>query len=88
MNDEQKPESRNVGLSALLGALIRWRWSDEQQAWTLRVLWLGRNRATVWPNGVWHTWDSEGCGGENSHEREVWMAKVEAVKALRRQKWL
>lgn len=25
----------------------------------------GRNRATVWANGTWHTWDTEGVGGEN-----------------------
>jgi hypothetical protein len=25
--------------------------------------------ATVWRNGTWHTWDRNGYGGENSHER-------------------
>lgn len=25
----------------------------------------GRNRANVWPNGVWHSWDTDGVGGEN-----------------------
>lgn len=35
----------------------------------------GRCRATVWPNGTWHTWDTDGVGGENdqavSHDGEV-----------------
>lgn len=25
----------------------------------------GRNRANVWVNGTWHTWDESGAGGEN-----------------------
>lgn len=28
----------------------------------------GRNCATVWRNGTWHTWDRDGVGGENAHE--------------------
>ena len=38
-----------------------------------------RHVATVWDNGVWHTWDREGSGGENSVEPTVAQAKVEAA---------
>jgi len=37
-----------------------------------------RCAATVWRNGVWHTWDREGAGGENSAEDTVNRAKAEA----------
>lgn len=45
----------------------------------------GTNLATVWPNGVWHTWDANGIGGENDTESTVEDAKSEALKALQRQ---
>ena len=35
--------------------------------------------ATVFSNGVWHTWDENGSGGENSKEETVERAKVEAI---------
>lgn len=35
--------------------------------------------ATVYDNGVWHTWDHEGVGGENDMEDTVAKAKVEAA---------
>jgi len=41
--------------------------------------------ATVWSNGVWHTWDANGTGGENSQEPTVAGAQAEALKALARQ---
>lgn len=41
--------------------------------------------ATVWPNGVWHTWDANGIGGENASEPTVELAKREALAALQRQ---
>jgi protein gp37 len=41
--------------------------------------------ATVWPNGVWHTWDERGIGGENSQEPTVELAKSAALAAMRRQ---
>jgi hypothetical protein len=40
--------------------------SDENRELNLRV--NGRNVATVWRTGTWHTWDHDGCGGENSRE--------------------
>ena len=35
--------------------------------------------AQVWSNGVWHTWDKNGCGGENASEPTVERAKTEAT---------
>ena len=35
--------------------------------------------ATVWENGVWHTWDKDGVGGENASEKTVENAKIEAT---------
>ncbi len=35
--------------------------------------------ATVWPNGVWSTWDRNGTGGENDSEETVKRAKIEAA---------
>lgn len=39
----------------------------------------GREVATVWNNGIWHTWDSDGVGGENDREYSVCQAKLEAT---------
>lgn len=41
--------------------------------------------ATVYPNGVWHTWDARGTGGENASEPTVEKAKQAALEALQRQ---
>jgi hypothetical protein len=49
----------------MLRKLYKWYWSVENQEWDLRLP-FGKTKATVWPNGVWHTWDSDLCGGENS----------------------
>jgi hypothetical protein len=38
-----------------------------------------RRAATVWANGVWHTWDRKGSGGENWREDTVKQAKIEAA---------
>lgn len=38
-----------------------------------------RVAAHVYPNGVWHTFDQEGVGGENDSEETVQKAKVEAA---------
>lgn len=35
--------------------------------------------ARVWPNGVWHTFDQDGVGGENDVESDVRRAKIEAA---------
>jgi hypothetical protein len=45
----------------------------------------GTNLATVWKNGIWHTWDANGTGGENSSAPTVEAAKREALEALARQ---
>lgn len=38
--------------------------------------------ANVWSNGIWHTWDHRGAGGENSSEKTVRRAKIEAAAAV------
>lgn len=59
-----------------MSQLVEWvRWPGE---WRLYVK-KKRHVATVWDNGVWHTWDREGSGGENSVEPTVAQAKVEAA---------
>jgi hypothetical protein len=45
----------------------------------------GHSFATVWPNGIWHTWDANGVGGENSQEETVESAQSAAIDALARQ---
>lgn len=39
----------------------------------------GRCLATVYHNGSWFTWDSDGTSGENSRESSVAEAKNEAI---------
>ncbi len=46
-----------------------------------------RSRITVWPNGVWHTWDEHGVGGENGEEENPAKAFPHSVYALIRQGW-
>jgi len=41
--------------------------------------------ATVWKNGVWHTWDRRGTGGENASEPTVELAKAAVLESLQRQ---
>ena len=37
--------------------------------------------ASVYPNGVWHTWDENGVGGENSSCDTVQKAQEEAAQS-------
>lgn len=48
----------------------------------------GTSAATVYDNGVWHTWDENGVGGENSAEASVELAKAEAVLSALNQGFL
>ncbi len=41
--------------------------------------WTRRHVATVWSNGVWHTWDRCGIGGENASCPSVRDAKSMAL---------
>lgn len=50
-----------------------------------RLMWGKRCVASVWENGVWHTWDSLSTGGENAQEPTVERAKRQALAALVRQ---
>ena len=56
--------------------LTEWQWADgfEGVAWRIP-------NATVYSNGVWHTWDADGVGGENSREATVEKAKAEALQS-------
>lgn len=47
----------------------------------------GRTRADVWSNGVWHTWDERGVGGENAECSDIDFAKDCALAAIVRQGW-
>jgi hypothetical protein len=38
--------------------------------------------ANVWNNGVWHTWDRNGVGGENSSEESVKKAMIESAASV------
>jgi hypothetical protein len=67
---------------------LRWHWADWAQEWQLSFSPFGRCRASVYPNGVWYTWDEDGIGGENSKEDKVWKAKSSAFTSLVRQGWL
>ena len=59
--------------------LFGWFWSTTHREWNLRKKHNSPSRATVFPNGVWHTWDHNGTGGENSSCETVEEAKREAA---------
>lgn len=74
-----------------------WFLSVRHQQWDLRFTRFGRSIATVFPNGVWHTWDKHGNGGYNSvckyanvmpFEERHYSAKVEAFEACVKQGFL
>ncbi len=69
-------------------SFFTWTWSETEQASSLRLTSFGRARATVWPNGTWHTWGKDGAGGENDKEVDISDAKREAFHALERQGWV
>jgi len=68
---------------------LRWHWHDCSQCWELSYTFAGRSRATVWPNGTWHTWKKCGTGGENGvrgyEGQEIWSIKIQAFEACIRQ---
>lgn len=47
----------------------------------------GRNRATVWTNGTWSTWDEDGVGCQNDCCAKVRDAMDQAIAAVVRQGW-
>lgn len=65
--------------------IVRWvKGTDPTGTRSVHELMVGRGKrpriaATVWDNGVWHTWDHNGVGGENSIEETVAKAKIEAA---------
>jgi len=68
--------------------LFGWFWAATHKEWNLRQKNNAPSRATVFPNGVWHTWDHNGVGGENSSAATVDAAKSEAFEAAKRQVFL
>lgn len=73
-----------------MAAIVRWEevepepnWDGSRmyRKWVLRVGKRKTPAATVWENGVWHTWDRSGVGGENSREPTAYEAKIEAAAA-------
>jgi hypothetical protein len=73
-----------VLLQRLVRLSLRWYWSEKEQAWNLRATRWGRSRASVTPCGLWHTWDEDGCGGENDRcryaEHMEWENRQHAAK--------
>jgi hypothetical protein len=68
-----------------------WKWEREPDG-VGRILrdGQGRNRANVWSNGTWHTWDEAGTGGENGvceGRYRVIDAMDQAMAAVVRQGW-
>lgn len=54
-------------------------WVLEGKTWCLRVQGRNTSAAIVYDNAVWHTFDCDGVGGENSVELSVPIAKREAA---------
>jgi len=70
-----------------------WKWVPSEDShgkgWILRDG-RGRNRANVWGNGVWHTWDTDGVGGENDvceGRDKIRDAMDQTMAAVARQGW-
>lgn len=59
-----------------------WTWVDSH--WRFNA---PRGSASVWPNGTWHTFDSDGQGGENASDETIEKAMDEAEAAISRQGW-
>lgn len=72
-----------------MSARKEWRWKKlvgVAESWRL-LDHRGRNRCSVWPNGIWHTWDEHGTGGENSTEPSELQAREAGTLAVVRQGW-
>jgi hypothetical protein len=68
--------------------LFGWFWSPKLKEWNLRKRHNYPSRATVFSNGVWHTWDHNGTGGENSSCETVEEAKMQAQDSASKQGFL
>lgn len=86
MNQESNPEAAETAQTTSvppvdLPRLVRWSLSRDEDGdfqWDLLRA-DGTSAATVWENGVWHTWDFNGVGGENSSQDTVSNAQREAL---------
>ncbi len=73
-------QTKNIN-EAVTVNLLSWICRPRKKQWDLMVRGQKYPRATVFDNGVWHTWDRQGTGGENSHEETVDEAKRQAAGA-------
>jgi hypothetical protein len=64
---------------------VKGMWWHKPADWELSQ--NGKGRCSVWLNGIWHTWDKNGTGGENAREDSVEAAKAAAEDAIVRQGW-
>lgn len=80
----RQTDSEPLPASVLFG----WFWSHAHKEWNLRKRHNSPSRATVFPNGVWHTWDHDGVGGENASSATVDAAKDEAFASAKAQGFL
>jgi len=72
------------------------RWFKETDPTGTRTVWnlkVGRGKhpriaASVYDNGVWHTFDINGAGGENSVEETVSKARIEAAASAIAQRFI
>lgn len=67
-----------------------WKWQPRGPGTWVLVDGRDRCRANVWANGVWHTWDERGTGGENDScegRHKVRDAMDQVMAAVVRQGW-
>jgi hypothetical protein len=68
-----------------------WKWQPRGPGTWALVDPRGRKRADVWANGVWHTWDTDGVGGENGScdgRDKIRDAMDQVMAAVVRQGWV
>lgn len=70
--------------------MIQWKQGTEDDGllkWEL-LRSNGTSAATVYGNGIWWTWDTDGISGENSSEDSIIQAKAEAILSALNQGFL
>lgn len=65
-----------------------WYFSGARNEWNLYQSGDAVSRATVYENGIWHTWNHNGTGGENWRSETVEQAKLDAYESAKRQGFL
>jgi len=77
----QNTNTDNTAGAVAQKRLVRWEFRAEPGElfkWELCRT-DGSSAATVWENGIWHTWDQNGVGGENSSQDCVSNAQIAAM---------